>query len=152
MDICGYPTGFQFKEAISKKVSISKIFSNRIPRMTPGIQPVKICPLCLAEIKLLDLSLPAAEEMNSLLIVYLERPATVRPPYIEIKEEFAAAISDISEGRNPHDYLKTIQHMGITDKTDEQSFNPEYALGTNHFYVMFLPNLEGNLFKPPYSF
>ncbi len=140
--ICGYPTVFQFKEAISKKVSISKIFSNRRPALAPGIQPVKICPLCLAEIKLLDMSLPAAEKMSSLLIVYLERPATVRPPYIEIKEDFAVAISDISERRDFQGYLKTIQNMGITDKADEQSFNPEYALGTNHFYVMFLPNLE----------
>ncbi len=139
--ICGYPTVFQFKEAISKKVSISKIFSNRRPALAPGIQSVKICPLCLSEIKLLDSSLPA-DEVGSLLIVYLERPATVRPPYIEIKEEFAAAISDISEGKNLRGYLKTIQQMGITDKADGQSFNPEYAVGTNHFYVMFLPNSE----------
>lgn len=140
--ICGYPTVFQFKEAISRKVSISKIFSNRRPALAPGIQPVKICPLCLSEIKLLDSSLPAADEVGSILIVYLERPATVRPPYTEIKEEFATAISDISEGRYLQGYLKTIQQMGITDKKDEQSFNPEYALGTNHFYIMFLPNLE----------
>lgn len=139
--ICGYPTVFQFKEAISKKVSISKIFSNRRPALAPGIQPVKICPLCLSEIKLLDSTLPAAEEVGSLLIVYLERPATVRPPYTEIKNEFINAISDLSEG-STQNYLKTIQQLGISDKADAKSFNPEYALGTNHFYVMFLPNLE----------
>jgi hypothetical protein len=139
--ICGYPTVIQFKEAISKKVSISKIFSNRRPALAPGIQPVKICPLCLSEIKLLDSTLPTTEEVGSLLIVYLERPATVRPPYAEIKNEFINAISDLSEG-STQNYLKTIQQLGISDKADPKSFNPEYALGTNHFYVMFLPNLE----------
>jgi hypothetical protein len=138
--ICGYPTSFQFKEAISKKISISKIFSNRRPALALGIEPVKICPICLSEIKLLDSKLPA-EELDSLLLVYLERPATVKPPYTVIKESFATAISDISEGTNLRGYLKTMQRMSILDE-DYDTFNPGYALGTNHFYVMFLPGPE----------
>lgn len=141
--ICGYPTSFQFKEAISKKISISKIFSNRRPALAPGIEPVKVCPICLSEIKLLDLKLPA-EELNSLLLVYLERPATVRPPYTAIKDNFAMAISDISEGKNLKGYVKTMQQMNILDEKDN-AFNPRYALGTNHFYVMFLQGPERQL-------
>lgn len=141
--ICGYPTSFQFKEAISKKITISKIFSNRRQALAPGIEPVKVCPICLSEIKLIDSKLPA-EELDSLLLVYLERPATVRPPYAEIKEKFAEAISDISEGTNLSGYLKTIQRMSIIDE-EQNAFNPKYALGTNHFYVMFLQSPERQL-------
>jgi hypothetical protein len=139
--ICGYPTSFQFKEAISKKISISKIFSNRRPALASGIESVKICPVCLSEIKLLDSKLPA-DELESLLLVYLERPATVRPPYVEIKESFAEAISDISEDTNLRGYLKTMERMNITSETNERDFDPKYALGTNHFYVLFLQSPE----------
>jgi hypothetical protein len=140
--ICGYPTSFQFKEAISKKISISKIFSNRRPALALGIEPVKVCPICLSEIKLLDSKLPA-EELDSLLLVYLERPAIVRPPYTEITDNFAEAISDISEGENLRVYLKTMQRMNLIAETE--NFNPKYALGTNHFYVMFLQSPERQL-------
>jgi len=129
--ICGAPTTFSFKAAIAQKIKISKIFSNRRPALAKGIDTVKICPSCVAEVKFLDNNLPS--DVSSTVFLYIEKPVTTRPPYIKIKEEFLDQLGILNQ---PY-YAGEFENIRYATSLFFEESQARWAVGTNHFYVIF---------------
>ena len=134
--ICGAPTKMEFVKATAPKVKFAKMFSNRRPALAKGIQNVKICPFCLLDVKILDSKI--GRDLSETLIVYLERPATVKPPYIEIMERFSNIIPEILLEGNLQNYVSYYLRNTKMLKEGNLELDPEYSIGTNHFMAMFL--------------
>ncbi len=134
--ICGVSTTMKFVSATTQKVKLAKIFSNRRPALAKGINNVKICPFCLLDVKILDSKI--GRDLSETLIVYLERPATVKPPYIEIMETFGNIIPEILLEGSLQNYMSYYLRNTKMLKEGNFEFNPEYSIGTNHFMAMFL--------------
>lgn len=133
--ICGEPTSFSFKSAIAQKIKIAKIFSNRRLALARNIENVKICSLCLAELKFLDGKLPS--KIVDTIFLYLEKPATTKPPYVEVEQEFMSKLGylEIGEPIYPEEW----EYIDFTRRlfTKEKGFEFNYTVGTNHFYTIF---------------
>lgn len=144
---CGATTDFSFRAAMLQKIKISKIFSERRPALAPNIENVKICPLCIAEQKSLESHLPA--ELTDLLFLYIEKPATLKPPYLEIKETFLDTLSSIMLGdtvisREEFDAVRYYQ--ALLEQQRDNATTAYYRLSTNHFYLIIgeLPKNPNN--------
>ncbi|MEW6685061.1 MAG: HD domain-containing protein [Candidatus Edwardsbacteria bacterium] len=136
--LCGEPAEFTFESAIAQKVKFAKIFSNRRPALARNISNIKLCNLCLTEIKFLDSKLPS--DISNTVFLYIEKPATTKPPYWEIEQAFTSRItilelneSTILTSKEWQDYIGYVNNLF----TDEEKFNLRYAIGTNHFYTIF---------------
>lgn len=133
--ICGEPTSFSFESAIARKMKIAKIFSNRRPALASNITNTKICSLCLAEVKFLDAKLPG--DIANTIFLYLEKPATTKPPYVEVEQEFTSKLGYLETGESY--YPEEWEYIDYAAKlfTKERDFGFSYAVGTNHFYTIF---------------
>jgi len=131
--ICGMPATFSFKAAIAQKIKISKIFSNRRPALAKGIDTVKICHLCLVELKFLDSKL--SQNADRTVFLYIERPITIKPPYEEIKEKFLDQLGYMEPGTPI--YKEEFENIIYAKNLFLEESEVKYSIATNHFYVIF---------------
>lgn len=131
--ICGRPATFSFKAAIVQKIKISKIFSNRRPALAKGIDTVKICHLCLAELKFLDSKL--SQNADRTVFLYIERPVTIKPPYDEIKGKFFDQLGYMEAGTPI--YKEEFENIIYAKNLFLEESGAKHSIATNHFYVIF---------------